>query len=297
MAQVNQTSASQGLSIDPATQVGIVTLAVADLARSVEFYTKAIGFAIIAASADETVLGAGGTPLLRLTEERGARAWPQDQQGYTGLYHFAILVPSRAALGQWLRQWVGQGHPLPGQGDHLVSEALYLTDPDGNGIEVYRDRPRDQWTWRDGQVVMATDPVDIRGVLDAGDHAETPWAGMPAGTRVGHIHLQVGDIPTAAEFYHGVLGFDIVAQMPSALFISAGGYHHHIGMNIWHSRGAGHAPAGFAGLRRFTIDFASQEARSATVARIAAAGIATRTEGSEMFVDDPWQNTMHLRLV
>jgi catechol 2,3-dioxygenase len=283
-------------SIDPATQVGLLSLAVADLDRSIAFYTRVFGFALLERDGARATLGAGGMPILLLGEQPGARPWPQDRYGYTGLYHFAILVPSQADLGRWLRHWLELGLPLPGQGDHLVSEALYLSDPDSNGIEIYRDRPREEWRWVNGQVQMATDPVDIQGLLDAAERAGEPWTGLPAGTRLGHMHLQVGDITQAKAFYHDVLGFDIVAQMPSALFISAGGYHHHIGMNTWHSRGAGPAPAGVAGLRFFTIELPSQEARADVLARLDAARVTYSAAGdtTPVVLRDPWQNTILL---
>jgi catechol 2,3-dioxygenase len=278
-------------TIDPATQIGAVALTVADLNRSLEFYTKVMGFAVLQQSGKDAILGVAGVPLLLLTEQIGARPWPVFA---TGLYHFAILVPTRADLGRWLRHFLDLGYPLPGQGDHLVSEALYLSDPDGNGIEIYRDRPRAEWHWDGNQVRMATDPVAIRGLLAEADRPAKPWTGLPSGTYLGHIHLQVGDIPKATEFYHGILGFDIVAQMPGALFVSAGGYHHHLGLNTWHSRGASPAPAGTAGLRFFTIALPSGEARDAIIARLAEAGIDSQKLGDAVAVRDPWQNRILL---
>lgn len=308
---------TQITSIDPATEVGLLSLTVADLARSIAFYTDAIGFTVLEQDTSRATLGIAGKQLLLLREHPGATPWPRAGEpvsgsgepvsgytkSYTGLYHFAILLPTRADLGRWLGHWLDLGLPLPGQGDHLVSEALYLEDPDGNGIEVYRDRPRDQWQWINGQVQMATDPVDIRGLLDEAERAEEPWNGLPAGTRVGHVHLQVGDIAQAEQFYHQILGFDIVVRMPTALFVSAGGYHHHLGMNIWHSRGAGPAPAGTAGLDFFTIQLPSEEARREVVRRLEAAGVATAQKpesgwpGSDaVVIQDPWQNTILLQV-
>jgi catechol 2,3-dioxygenase len=283
-------------SIDPATDVGVVALTVANLERSLAFYIDTFGLGLIERSGTNAILGAGGTPLLLLTEYPGATPWPHDRYAYTGLYHFAILVPTRADLGRWLRHWLEVTRSLPGQGDHLVSEALYISDPDGNGIEIYRDRPRSEWHWDGGQVRMATDPVDIEGVLDEAAREGQPWPGLPAGTRLGHMHLQVGDIPKASAFYHGILGFDIVAQMPSALFVSAGGYHHHVGMNVWHSRGAGPAPAGTAGLRFFTIDLASEAARAASLARLNASGVSYHQTRDLVLLRDPWQNAIILRV-
>ena len=145
-----QAAGRAATAIDPATEVGFLSLTVADLARSVAFYTDAIGMALLDQGDGTATLGVAGTPLLVVTERTGAQPWPREQRSYTGLYHFAILVPTRADLGRWVRHWLELGLPL-GQGDHLVSEALYLSDPDENGIEVYRDRPRDEWTWANGQ--------------------------------------------------------------------------------------------------------------------------------------------------
>ena len=287
---------SERVSIDPATRVGVVAIRVADLERALTFYTQAIGLVLLERDGSRATLGAGGMPLLLLEAVDGVRPFPHDQPGYTGLYHFAILVPTRADLGRWLRHWLETGHPIPGQGDHLVSEALYITDPDGNNIEIYRDRPRSEWTFVNGQIRMATDPVDLRGVLEEAEREGQPWTGMAAGTRLGHMHLQVGDIPRTKEFYVDVLGFDLMAMMPSALFISAGGYHHHLGLNTWHSRGAAPTPADVAGLRFYTVDFATEQARAATVARLAAAGIAYRETPAGILVEDPWQNTIVLQV-
>jgi catechol 2,3-dioxygenase len=282
-------------SIDPATEVGVLSLAVSDLARSVAFYTDAIGLALLDQDGSMASLGIAGAPLLTLTERTGARPWPREQSSYTGLYHFAILLPTRADLGRWVRHWLELGLPL-GQGDHIVSEALYLSDPDENGIEVYRDRPREGWQWSNGRVRMGGGPVDIRGLLTEAEQEGRPWAGMPAGTHLGHIHLQVGDIARAAAFYHDILGFDIVAEMPTALFVSAGGYHHHIGMNVWHSKGATPAPADMVGLRYYTIDFPTEAARQAVLDRIAGAGIPSTKTGDVVAIQDPWQNTILLQV-
>lgn len=283
------------LSIHPATHVGLTALAVADLERSLAFYSGALGFALLAREGNRALLGAGGTPLLMLEEQTGVRPFPG--YGATGLYHFAILVPTRADLGRWLQHWLDEGYPLPGQGDHLVSEALYISDPDANGIEIYRDRPREEWTWAGGQVRMATDPVDIRGVLEEAARDGLPWSGLTAGTRIGHMHLQVGEIAAAEHFYHDILGFDVTAKLPGALFVSAGGYHHHIGMNTWQSRGAPPAPAGTAGLRYYTLELPDETARAAVLARLDGAGILhTEIAGGDVVLRDPWQNAILLHV-
>jgi catechol 2,3-dioxygenase len=178
-------------SIDPATEVGHLALTVADLERSVRFYTQAIGLREVSHGGGSVALGVAKKPLLILNEQPGAKPWPRGGRSYTGLYHFAILVPSRVDLGRWLSHWFRHDMPMPGQGDHLVSEALYLEDPDRHGIEVYRDRPRDEWQWDNGRVRMASDPVDIRGLLEEAEQSAVSWDGMPDGTKLGHIHLQV----------------------------------------------------------------------------------------------------------
>lgn len=291
---VTPATQSTPASIDARTVIGELALTVADLDRSIAFYTGPLGFQVLSRDGGAATLGAADRPLLHVVEQRGARPWP----GYaTGLYHFAVLLPTRADLGRWLRNWLAHGYPLPGQGDHLVSEALYLSDPDGNGIEVYRDRPRDEWQWDGDTVRMASLPVDIDGLLTLAEREGMAWSGFPAGTTIGHMHLQVGDIPQAAAYYRDVLGFDLVASMPSALFVSAGGYHHHIGLNTWHSRGASPAPEGTAGLRFFTIDFAGEPARAAVIERVAAAGGAIEWDDAVAVIHDPWSNELHLRVV
>ena len=292
MSALDQTA--RAASIDPATSVGIVALTVADLDRSLRFYAGALGFAVLRRSGSEVVLGAAGAPLMLLAERPGALPWMVD--GMTGLYHLAVLLPTRADLGRWLRHYLATDYPPPGQGDHIVSEALYLRDPDGHGVEVYADRPRATWAGADGRVRMGSGPVDVHGLLAEAGHADAPWGGLPAGTTIGHIHLQVGDIDEAARFYHGLLGFDIVAQIPEALFVSAGGYHHHVGLNTWHSRGAGPAPADTATLRFFTLTLPSEVARAAVLDRLAAAGVAIQAANSVTAIVDPWGNQILLHV-
>lgn len=293
ISQSQETTSST--SIDPATQVGLAALTVTDLERSVIFYTTLLGFAVMQREPASAVLGVPGTPLLLLTEDRQAQPW--SEEGFTGLYHFAILLPSRADLGRWLGHWLQETSMLPGQGDHLVSEALYLRDPDRHGIEIYRDRPRSEWRYVNGKPQMGGGPVDIRSVLAAAQEEGKQWEGFPAGTRIGHMHLQVGDLASALRFYHEILGFDVTeGSLRGALFVSAGGYHHHLGLNIWHSRGAGPAPAGMAGLRFYTLELANAEAREAVVARVRAAGLAATETENSVAIQDPWQNTILLHI-
>jgi catechol 2,3-dioxygenase len=293
MVSTHPASALGRTSIHPDANVnGPVSLSVADLDRSLWFYTEPIGLAILERSGGEATLGVPGNPLLHLVAQPGAAPWTEYS---TGLYHFAILLPTRADLGRWIRNWYAHGMPEFGQGDHLVSEALYLRDPDGHGIEIYRDRPRAEWGWENGRVKMASLPVDVPGLLAEADRSGVSWSGAPAGTTMGHVHLQVGDIARARAFYSDVIGFDVVAEMPTALFVSAGGYHHHLGMNVWHSRGASPADANVAQLRSYTIVLPNEEALADVVSRLNAAGYPTEKADGITLVRDPWSNLIHLR--
>ncbi|HEX9987669.1 MAG TPA: VOC family protein [Chloroflexia bacterium] len=293
---IQQSTQTTSTSIHPDTELGLVALTVADLPRSVAFYQDVLGFELLQGGSEQAVLGAGGTPLLVLHEKRDAGPAPTNVTGLTGLYHFAILVPTRADLARSLLHMVESGYPLGGASDHLVSEALYLSDPDNNGIEIYRDRPRNDWPRRGGQLQMASDPLDLRALISEAQADPHPWNGLAAGTRLGHMHLQVADIPQARDFYHGVLGFDIVFdwERMGALFVSAGGYHHHLGLNTWHSRGGRPAPEGSAGLRYFTVYLPDEAAMAPVLARLDKAGIAYRQENGGVAVEDPWRNTILL---
>lgn len=233
--------------------IGQVSLTVANLDRSIVFYRDVLGFRELSREASIASLGAGRT-LVELVEQPNAIAKPRRS---AGLYHVAILVPSRAALGKSLRRLVDRNWPLTGASDHLVSEALYLDDPDGLGIEIYRDRPRDQWPRQDGQVLMATDPLDLQAVHDE-PGADAPWNGLDPGTTIGHVHLHVPHLDTAEALYCGRIGFaPTLRGYPGALFVAAGGYHHHLGLNTWTGIGAPPPPEHAVGLRSFTIESAS----------------------------------------
>ena len=230
------------MSIAAEASVGAVHLTVADLARSLTYYTEAIGLDLLGLGEGEASLGSGDTELLRLVEEPGAR--PAD--GYAGLFHFALLVPERRHLAGWLQHAIRDRVQLTGASDHFVSEALYLRDPDHHGIEIYADRPRRLW---EGQVDrIGTWPLDVDDLLATNTE---PAAALPAGTRMGHVHLRVADVEESIRFYRDVVGFDLMAQLgDQAAFLSAGGYHHRLGANTWESRGAQPAPTGTARLRQ-----------------------------------------------
>src|ERR671926_1086423 len=232
------------------TRMGPVHVTVADLARSLDYYRRVIGLDVLEQGAGRASLGADSAELLVLVEEPGAR--PDD--GHTGLYHFALLVPRRADLARWLAHAARDRVRLVGLSDHFVSEAIYLSDPDGHGIEVYWDRPREVW---EGQVAarMTTLPLDVDDLLaELDDPRSASFDGLPAGTTMGHVHLKVADIPSTVAFYRDAFGFGLMAQLGrQAAFLAAGGYHHHVGANTWESSGAPPPPPGTASLRQATI--------------------------------------------
>lgn len=279
-------------SLHPAVEVGTVTLKVADLPRSIAFYTERIGLVVLSQTDTTAMLGAGNRPILSLIVVTNPTLKPRNT---TGLYHAAILFPDRHALAVKITQLAALRLPI-GSGDHFVSEAFYLDDPDGNGLELYRDRPRAEWHWTGDSVQMATEPIDFENFfaeVDASDPAlADPRA--PAGTKLGHVHLKVANIAAAEAFYHGVLGFDVVAHLPSALFVSAGKYHHHLGFNIWELRNGRPAPADTVGLQEYSISLPDQAERDRLLAQIAAAGIAIDRSDADPVIADPFQNRIRL---
>ncbi|HZA90573.1 MAG TPA: VOC family protein [Solirubrobacterales bacterium] len=282
------------MSIPADTHIGHVSLTVADLDRSREFYERVIGLRTLDQAGDRLFLGADDDA--SVVELVGDPEAPPRRRGTTGLFHLAILLPSRAELASGLRRVVEAGWPLAGASDHLVSEALYLGDPEGNGIEIYRDRPRDEWRRVDGQLQMATLPLDLDSVLDelSATDGESPHA--PAGTRIGHVHLNVADLAAAEAFYGGLMGFDVtVRDYPGAVFLSAGGYHHHIGANTWAGEGSPPARPGSRGLRRFEIVVPSAAALAEVERRLRDAGLDPQAEGEGIRVADPSGNGILLR--
>jgi catechol 2,3-dioxygenase len=261
------------VTIAPDTAVGAVRLRVAELDVLTAFYERAIGLRTV--SRDDGVVRLGAEEGLALVELEEAPVAPPRPPFSTGLFHMAILVPTRADLARALRRVIGAGWRLTGASDHLVSEALYLNDPEGNGIELYRDRPREEWRREPtGELAMATLPLDLDGVLgELGPDGSEDSGSMPAGTRIGHVHLQVSSLEPAESFYSGALELDVtVRSYPGALFLSAGGYHHHVGANIWQSRGAPPPPEGALGLEHWELVLPTGEERDRLAARLAEAG-------------------------
>jgi catechol 2,3-dioxygenase len=284
--------AAPSYRLPEATHVGGVRLQVANLDRSLAYYTDVLGLTATQATPGTASLStAGGTqPLIELEEQRGAT--PVPRQGRLGLFHFAILVPDRQSLGGFVRH-IAARNVYAGSADHAVSEALYLTDPDGLGIEVYADRPRATWRVSGQELFMTTEPLDLRGLMNAA--AGRDWTGMPAGTVMGHVHLHVGDLGEAAAFYHAALGLDkVVWSYPGALFLSAGGYHHHLGTNTW-AAGASPARDDEARLLRWDLVLPDAAAVDEASHSLEAAGYGGAVDDGGRIVRDPWGTAVRLR--
>ena len=296
MTQASVTERTTGIRpreyrLPDATHLGRVRLQVANLDRSIAFYQEVLGMRVIDRSGDTARLGTHGeeSEIVHLHELSSARAVPQ--RGLLGLYHFAILLPDRASLGRFVVHLAQIGE-YAGMSDHFVSEAVYLTDPDGLGIEVYADRPRDAWKYDERQLYMTTKHLDVDDLVRAahGEH----WNGMPAGTVLGHVHLYVGDIEKAEAFYHDALGFDkVVWSYPGALFMSAGGYHHHLGTNTW-ARGAPSATAADARLLEWEIVVPSRNDAEDAAKHVVAAGYEAKPQNGEWILTDPWGTSLRL---
>jgi catechol 2,3-dioxygenase len=271
-------------------RLGVIRLRVGDLGLQRDFYERAIGLETIGEDNGVTSLGVG-EPLVELVADPDA---PERPPRTSGLFHLALLTPSRADLARALRRVVDAGWRLSGASDHLVSEALYLADPEGNGIELYRDRPRDEWPVTDEGLQMATLPLDLEGVLSEAPSGETSPT-MAPGTKLGHVHLQVGDLGDAGAFWVDALGFDVVTRYgPSALFVSAGGYHHHVGLNTWAGVGAPRPPAGARGLVHFEVVLPDGGAVDAAADRLERVATVEREDG-RVLATDPSGNAVLVR--
>ncbi len=273
-----------------ATRVGGVRLQVSDLHRSLAYYRDVVGLRVVDTSPEVATLGAPASDaaLVTLTAVSGTR--PVPRRGRFGLFHFAILLPDRASLGRFVAHLASSGVPA-GMSDHLVSEAIYLTDPDGLGIEVYADRPRSTWRSMNGQLVMTTDPLAVDDLASAG--AGGTWDGAPAGTTMGHVHLHVGDLAQAAAFYRDVVGFDVtVSNYPGALFFAAGRYHHHLGTNTWAPGPA--ATIDQARLLEWTLVVPSAAAARVIGERLLTAGHDAVANGHDWTVADPWGTPLRI---
>jgi catechol 2,3-dioxygenase len=283
-----------GYRLPKETRLGQVRLQISDLGRSVAYYQEMLGMHLLDRTASQARLGSRATPLVELEQKLGAR--PASRRGQLGLYHFALLLPDRPSLGKFVRH-LSERDVRAGAGDHLVSESFYLQDPDNLGIEVYADRPASTWKRMGRQLMMATDPVDVDSLLAAAGSSE--WNGIPEGTVMGHLHLHVGDLADASAFYSQALGFDrMVWQYPGALFLAAGGYHHHLGTNIWAGPGAQAPGADAAQLLEWTIVLPDEQDIEAAAASLSSAGYPferdKRPTEEMLKIQDPWGTPLRI---
>jgi catechol 2,3-dioxygenase len=280
-----------GYRLPSETHLGSARLLVSDLEQSLEYYQQVIGLRLVARERSTVALGPhdGGAALLHLETRPGTK--PPPRGGRFGLYHFALLLPDRASLGQFLGHLSEIGTHVA-SADHAVSEALYLWDPDGLGIEVYADRPREAWRLHGQEIFMTTERLNIQSLLTAAGNRR--WTGIPARTSLGHMHLQVSDLERAEAFYHAALGFDkIVWNFPGALFLSAGGYHHHLGTNTW-AAGAGETLDNEARLLEWEIVLPTKDDRARAAESLRAAGYPVEREGEHWIAKDPWSTMLRL---
>jgi catechol 2,3-dioxygenase len=270
--------------------IGAVALKVHDLDRLTAFYRDAIGLALFDQSAERAVLGAGGVALLHLEHEPDAK--PDDTRE-AGLYHTAFLMPTRADLARWILHVARHRVPLTGASDHAVSEAFYLDDPEGNGIEVYSDRPAESWQWTGNDLKITTDPLDVDDILRE-VQPTAAFPGAPDGFRIGHVHLRVGDVGRAEAFYRDALGLDVTRRRQGASFLSSSRYHHHIAANVWHSAGAGKRDERRAGLSWLGLETSDGVTPDQLAQRLLKAGFALASSADGIETTDPWGT--HLRI-
>ncbi|HMB21820.1 MAG: VOC family protein [Chloroflexota bacterium] len=298
-----QTAEKTKFSIHPATKIGTISIKVADLENQLVFYQQVLGFQLHWREGNRAGLGAGGADLLQLTEEQNLRRY----RGVTGLYHFAVLFPNRRELARALARLIALKYPNYPT-DHIMTKTTYLDDPEGNGIELYAESPEDG-TWSlangeyitrraDGSMSDGREPLDVEALLKHLSEDDRLDAPVPLETRLGHIHLHVRDIDEALDFYHGILGFDVMgaAKAFRMAFVSAGGYHHHIGLNTWQGEGAPPPPEDAAGMRHFTITLPDQAALDEVVSRVDQAGIPANQTEDGLLLYDPSQNGVVLTL-
>ncbi|MGI2328751.1 VOC family protein [Planococcus sp. YIM B11945] len=275
----------------PVTHVAEVGLKVLDLEKMIAFYKEVLGFDLLVQTDNRAELGAGGNTLLVLEAIKGL---VPKKDRYAGLYHFAILLPDRKELGKILIHLHQKGIHL-GSSDHLVSEALYLSDPEGNGIEIYRDRDAEEWDWNNNAVIMAVDPIDGEGLVEEAQTSGETWKGMPSDTVMGHIHLHVSNLNAAERFYIDGLGFETVSAMGGqALFLADQKYHHHIGLNVWNGIGIPALPEKTAGLHYYSLKYGDESMRGKAAERLREMGAEVEEREEHLETKDPSGNFIRL---
>jgi catechol 2,3-dioxygenase len=265
--------------------IGAIGLVARDLDGLTNFYRDLLGLTVLEQTGHGSRLGVGDVALIEIEYQPNAKP---DDPAQAGLYHTAFLMPTRQDHARWIMHIMKARLPISGASDHGVSEAFYLDDPEGNGIEVYSDRPRERWNWENGLVTMQTKQLDIEAILQEIDAASATYPAAPQGLRIGHVHLRVGNIEKAEDFYRGTLGLDLTRRRGGATFMSSGGYHHHVGANVWHSDGAGLRDADRAGLAWFSIETADDAAYNAAVTRLKAAGAPLHSLAAGIETADPF---------
>ncbi|WP_027555722.1 VOC family protein [Bradyrhizobium sp. Cp5.3] len=272
-------------------RVGMVTLRVKNLDVVADYYRDVLGLTVMERSATSAKLGTGGIALLVLEARPEAATEPRNA---AGLYHTAFLMPTRKDLARWLVHAASHRVQLSGFADHLVSESVYLDDPEGNGIEVYADRDPSQWQWSEGSVKMATDELNIPDLLSLTNPRVSDYPKAPDGLRIGHMHLRVGDLAQAESFYHGTVGLDPTRRRNGASFLSSGRYHHHLGMNVWQSQGAGRRDDSTTGLAWFSLVTEKQELLAAQEERLRKGGAQVTALANGVEAVDPWGTRVRL---
>lgn len=280
----NSNQQNQKFELDDKAEMGITSLNVKDINKIKKFYDEVVGLHVLEENDNETILGLADNKILRLVSTPNLEI-PNVREA--GLYHNAFLFKNKATLAKSLKNILEiSPNSYEGSSDHLVSNAFYFTDPERNGLELYWDRPKDEWPVVNGQIQMGSHYIDINEFISQNINGTDE-----ATARMGHIHLQVGDIPKAKDFYVNVLGFDVISEMPNALFVSVGGYHHHIGMNTWQSNGAG-VRSETLGLREFEMKLSSKNELNRLEDQLNKHGVEYKREGNELGVKDPWRNTI-----
>lgn len=272
-------------------RIGAIGLIARDLGLLTNYYRDLLGLTVIERGDKFARLGTGGVTLIEIEHRPNAKP---DDPAQAGLYHTAFLMPTRQDHARWIKHILRNQIPISGASDHGVSEAFYLDDPEGNGVEVYNDRPRERWNWENGLVTMPTKQLDIEAILREIDPKTATYPAAPEGLRIGHVHLRVGSIEKAEEFYRGALGLDLTRRRGGATFMSSGGYHHHVGANVWHSDGAEKRDDNRAGLAWFSVEAADKTAADAAAARLAAAGATITDVNSGVETADPWGTRIRL---